>query len=66
MVAVVVCCIIALWFAPGQPTKVSQSLLREGDPGWVASVPGSHGAAVKAGECGQFNGATFHRIECPR
>lgn len=51
--------------------KVSSPLfstptLTQESPDWVPSVPGSTNQIVLPGQCGQWNGQGWHRIECPK
>ena len=48
-------------FVPPGPHRISPA-----DIDWATRVPGSEGTRRKAGECAQFDGQAYHRIDCPR
>lgn len=48
-----------------RPAPLAVPVLDERSPGWVPRVPGSSSTPVLAGQCGQFDGLRWHRIECP-
>lgn len=47
------------------PVNGGAHLLSSTSDQWIPRVSGSSGVAVRPGECGQYNGAYFHRIACP-
>lgn len=43
----------------------SPARLAETDPSWVPRMMGSRNTVIERGQCGQFDGLIWHRIECP-
>lgn len=40
--------------------------ITESDPEWVPRLPGSLNTPIVVGQCGQWDGRYWHRVECPR
>lgn len=50
----------ALYLSSTAPARLAET-----DSSWVPRVPGSKNTPVISGQCGQFDGLIWHRIECP-
>lgn len=42
------------------------NFITETDPEWVPRLPGSSNTPIVMGQCGQWDGRYWHRVECPR
>jgi hypothetical protein len=55
---------IRRWLALMSETVPSRDNNYENDPRWIPRIGEPHAKREKW-ECGQWDGVTFHRIECP-